>query len=249
MEGLKRWMYEVVRVVLGLLWLSNALEKLIPHFPKIPHIYNATGDVIGLTRYMIQITPFPWFAAILKPALALGPILQYGVGLFELFLALTLLTNRWIRYGALLALPYLVFLELGWVNAEWAFTYPLFFALHLYVVLRTWGKDRFGIGELIIRLLSGVVWIDMGIVGHTHSALTVVAGILLFIGLLTPIASLYALVLAVGLLLSRGIEPWPWVYYALIVTQLLLLIPGFASRYGVDRLIPGLRQEIRQDRT
>lgn len=233
MPKLQTIAYHIVRIVLGLLWLTNSLEKFFPHFPKIKAIHNGTGNVIGLTHYMIKITPFHWYANLLQASLHLGSLLRYGIATLELFFALSLLTNRFLKYSAVLAILLLLSLELGWIRVEWTFTYAVIAGLHVIVLTRAWSGNYANIGASVLRWLLGVVWIYTGL-QHTVSVIDLVVGILFLLGLFVPMVALVGLVLSILLYVHNSLEPWPWVYYTLIVSHLYLMVPVVKSNFAVD---------------
>lgn len=224
----------LIRVTLGFMWLSNSLEKWLPSLPHVKWLFNSTGNVLALTQYMIKITPFPWYAALLKLTLHLGPLLTYGVAAAELFFAVTLLTGRGIRWGTLLAMGMLVSLELGWISEEWTFTYLLLIMLHFILFLGTFKRESTVETHYLLRILFGIIWLSMGI----HHSVMLVAGLFFIIGFLTPIAALFGIVFSIQVLIHHSLGAWPWVYYSLLVGHIYLLFPNFQSRYSIDRFIP-----------
>jgi uncharacterized membrane protein YphA (DoxX/SURF4 family) len=240
---LKQWGYHFVRLFLGIMWLYTSLEKFFPAFRGFggKFLQSGTGNVVALTEYMTQITPYPWVATLLGWLVPLGPVLQYAVAATELFFAISLLSNRWTKYSTILAIGMLILFHLGWIAVEWPFVYVTIMALHVVIFLRALHGDKKDVGAVLLRILYGIMWIY---VGGTDHLLTVAIGVLLIIGFLTPVASIYGIFLMVQSLLAGDYGVWPWVYHAIIVGHLYLLVPGLTSSFSLDRWVPWFGKRV-----
>lgn len=233
----KQWGDYTIRLFCGMMWLYTSLEKWFPAFRGFGgrFLQSGTGDVVALTKYMMQITPFPWVSTFLGWLVHLGSVLQYAVAATELFFAISLLSNRWTKYSTILAIGMLMLFQLSWISVEWPFVYVTIMALHLVVFLRTLHGDKKGVGSVLLRILYGFMWIY---VGGMNQLLTTAIGLFFIIGFLTPIASLYGILLITQSLLAGDYGGWPWVYYAIIAGHLYLLPVGVKSVFSLDYWIP-----------
>jgi hypothetical protein len=95
-----------------------------------------------------------------------------------------------------------------------------------------------GIGLLLLRLAAGIGVVARGVVAlrdvpsfglATLDVVTIAVGLLLLVGLWTPIAGMLLSILALGRAASHLANPWTCVLMAILGAALALLGPGIWS--------------------
>lgn len=153
----------VARIVIGVLWLTQAAWKLPPTFGcppdfavSVDYAMRTTGlcDWTGLMATYSVFPPHGWFVdTIIAPNLSWA---GWGIFLLEAFLAVSLIFGLLVRLGGVLGLLMALNLLLGlWVVPhEWYWTYIMLMVLQwIFIVTaagRVWGVDA----VLIRRLQS-----------------------------------------------------------------------------------------------
>lgn len=115
-----------------------------------------------------------------------------------------------------------------------------------------------GVGLLLLRLLTGVGMITLGFgaIGQEIPSLSlilsivcVISGVLLLIGLFTPVTGAVAAVmktgLAVSLFSSRTGDPWTFLALAILATALAMIGPG---AWSIDARLFGRKHIDLSDR-
>lgn len=159
------WGPTVLRIVAGLLWLSNVSWKVPPDFGE------GDGGCRGLCRFVQLGVDFPvapgsaWlFDSVVGPNLAIFGWLTLFV---EASLAALLLSGRFVRIAAVLGMVQSAGIGLAVANAEgeWYWSYGLMIALHLAVLVSapTLEPTR-------ARVMAGVTVVYGVVVALAHTA-------------------------------------------------------------------------------
>lgn len=161
-QAARRALPATVRVVAGLLWLSNVSWKLPPSFGE-----SADGcrGLCGFVQAGIDhpVAPvYPWvLETLVQPNLQL---FGWTVLVVETLLAALLLSGTWVRAAAALGIAQSVAIGLSVANAdgEWYWSYALMVVLH-FAVFAT-AVDRRGPVDARRRLAVGGVIAAYGLV-------------------------------------------------------------------------------------
>lgn len=125
-----------VRVVLGLLWLGEAITKFRAGF--------GAADIllVGQSPRVPE-----WFAVVREPMQALPDLFGIGIPLFEAVLAVTLILGLWPRIAAFVSIGTL---GLYWASDQLIGEYPVMLVLSA-LVLAVPSVGRFGVLAFLRR--------------------------------------------------------------------------------------------------
>ena len=152
----------VARVVVGILWLTQAAWKVPPSFgcppdfaASIDYAQRTSGlcDWTGLMAAYSIFPPHGWFVrTIMVPNLSW---MGWGVFLLEVFLAVSLIFGLFTRLGGILGLLMALNLLLGlWVVPhEWYWTYIMLMVLQ-WIFFVTGAGRKFGVDARLIKRLQ-----------------------------------------------------------------------------------------------
>lgn len=137
----------VLRVIIGLMWLSEGFIKLVDRYPDPVNDYHFFLQQI---QSMADTNPFPFVSSIINNFLVPNyELLAWIVILLEIFLAVSVIAGVFSRIGSFVGVVYtgILFVSaLGW--GEWIWTYPLIATPMLIIFISSF-QTRIGLDQVI----------------------------------------------------------------------------------------------------
>jgi thiosulfate dehydrogenase [quinone] large subunit len=137
-EKLGRWIVGAVRIVMGILWLTNAGWKTPPDFGR-----PAARGLFRFTSYAVEHEVFAPFAFVVREiVLPNFTLFGWWVLLIEAGLGAFLLLGLGTRGWALVGAAHTTIITLSTLNApgEWNWGYYMFIAIHLLLFATAAGR-------------------------------------------------------------------------------------------------------------
>jgi thiosulfate dehydrogenase [quinone] large subunit len=149
-EG-QTWSVGLARIVIGLLWISNALWKVPPDFGFAALPNPPDPSLAYFVQEIIEHPPFGLYQSFMRDlVLPNGVLFGYSVLLAEWATGLSLLLGLFTRLGGLLGTLQAINLMIGLANVpgEWPWAYRMLVLLN-FIILATAAGRNWGIDQLL----------------------------------------------------------------------------------------------------
>lgn len=149
------WSVGLARVVIGALWISNALWKVPPDFGFAALPTPPDPSLAFFVQQIIAHPPFALYQSFMRDlVLPNGVLFGYAVLLAELATGISLLLGLFTRLGGLLGTLQALNLMIGLANVpgEWPWAYRMLVLLNL-IILATAAGRNWGVDQLLRRWL------------------------------------------------------------------------------------------------
>lgn len=149
------WSVGLARIVVGLLWISNALWKVPPDFGFAALPNPPDPSLAYFVQEIIEHPPFGLYQAFMRDlVLPNGVLFGYSILLAEWATGLSLFLGLFTRLGALLGTLQALNLMIGLANVpgEWPWAYRMLVLLN-FIILATAAGRNWGLDQLLRRWL------------------------------------------------------------------------------------------------